>query len=559
MKTFKQHTNQILSIMILPITLWLIIFNIYTVYEVSKGNRSQNYEDRLSLIVHRIESDLAQTEAFMIPFINNTDFKILGYHTSQDRLFDASQQVISLYDPLKTVNSNISGILIYSSPNDYYRINVDNYVNSNVFVKYLKQTLTKTDAYHSKWYIDMIGGSQYFIRIMHVKGAYQMCFINTDKFLKSCLGSISEEEAITVITDHYTLKQQVDDIFQEKALNRLKEKNSAFLNVSGVSYIFTKAYSQYLNLDFVYAAPYHFIISITQIILILVSIMLMVILIPLGTLKFRKTCLLPLDALTDTMNHIKGGNMNERCSVDSNIDEYQQLGNAFNEMLEQIENLKIDSYEKTLEAQKTELQYRHMQIRPHFFLNCLKTLYGLAECRDYVRLQELILAFSVYFRGIFGSSQMLSIQEELILVNNYITLQTSTSIMKLSYKEKMDPRTKDYMIPSLMILTFVENSIKHGRSFDIPLTICVSVNLIEGDGMNYLNISISDNGPGFQNDELYKLNSGCDLEYADGTHIGISNIKKRCHLIYGEEATITFMHSNGAMIELFLPIKEKQV
>jgi hypothetical protein len=48
-------------------------------------------------------------------------------------------------------------------------------------------------------------------------------------------------------------------------------------------------------------------------------------------------------------------------------------------MMDQIKSLKIIAYEKTLAAQQAQLQYLQIQIRPHFFLNCLSALYGLAE------------------------------------------------------------------------------------------------------------------------------------------------------------------------------------
>ena len=48
-----------------------------------------------------------------------------------------------------------------------------------------------------------------------------------------------------------------------------------------------------------------------------------------------------------------------------------------------------------------------LQIRPHFFLNCLKSLYALAEAGKYDRIQKMILEISKHIRYIFTDSMEL--------------------------------------------------------------------------------------------------------------------------------------------------------
>ncbi len=42
--------------------------------------------------------------------------------------------------------------------------------------------------------------------------------------------------------------------------------------------------------------------------------------------------------------------------------------------------------------------FYQIQIRPHFYLNCLKTLYGMAAAGSYGQLREMILTMSEYLR-----------------------------------------------------------------------------------------------------------------------------------------------------------------
>ena len=46
-------------------------------------------------------------------------------------------------------------------------------------------------------------------------------------------------------------------------------------------------------------------------------------------------------------------------------------------MIGQIHDLKLQIYEEKLNQAYAELQYLTLQIKPHFFLNCLNLIYSL--------------------------------------------------------------------------------------------------------------------------------------------------------------------------------------
>ena len=58
------------------------------------------------------------------------------------------------------------------------------------------------------------------------------------------------------------------------------------------------------------------------------------------------------------------------------------------------------AYDRLLQVQKTKMQYYQIQIRPHFFLNCMKNLYAMAEGKKYEKIQEMILTLSSYLRAV---------------------------------------------------------------------------------------------------------------------------------------------------------------
>ena len=103
----------------------------------------------------------------------------------------------------------------------------------------------------------------------------------------------------------------------------------------------------------------------------------------------------------ETMQKVGNGNLSLRVNDNYDLLELQRFGQAFNEMLTKINDLKLEAYEKKLDLKQAQLQYLQLQIRPHFYLNCLKSLYGMAEKKQYGEIQESILALSEYFRYIF--------------------------------------------------------------------------------------------------------------------------------------------------------------
>ena len=101
------------------------------------------------------------------------------------------------------------------------------------------------------------------------------------------------------------------------------------------------------------------------------------------------------------MEHIRAGDLGAKAEGKTNIREFNEVNETFNTMMTQIKDLKIESYEHEIETQKAELRYMQLQIRPHFFLNCLKSLYALAEAGKYDRIQKMILEISKHIRYIF--------------------------------------------------------------------------------------------------------------------------------------------------------------
>ena len=234
------------------------------------------------------------------------------------------------------------------------------------------------------------------------------------------------------------------------------------------------------------------------------------------------------------------------------------MNETFNTMMAQIKNLKIESYENELDKQKAELRYLQLQIRPHFFLNCLKSLYALAEAGKYDRIQKMILAVSRHIRYIFQDSmELVPLSRELDHIRNYIEMQGGSSQYAPVCRIDADARLLSMMIPPLSLQTFVENSVKHDYSPDHPLEIDVRAAVLCSGGDTFADLTVSDNGSGFPESVIQEINDPDSPVYAQ-RHVGINNIKKRMELIYGEGVLYAFFNRDvGSVSEIFIPIDPK--
>ncbi len=138
--------------------------------------------------------------------------------------------------------------------------------------------------------------------------------------------------------------------------------------------------------------------------------------------------------MVETMHSIRDGNLNEKMVVYSQIREFNQVEDTFNEMMTQISNLKIEAYEQEFELQKLEMQTLQRQIHPHFYLNCLKNLFGMAEERKHKQIQEMIIVLSDYLRNMFRNQSLkIPLSVELHNVERYIDLIKMSASFYIEY------------------------------------------------------------------------------------------------------------------------------
>lgn len=245
----------------------------------------------------------------------------------------------------------------------------------------------------------------------------------------------------------------------------------------------------------------------------------------------------------------------------SQIMELEMASKEFRELMRQIQSLKIAVYEKELLHSRTELEYVQEQIRPHFYLNCISVIHGMAEMHHADDIVQISEKLSDYLRYVINDSYAFrQIGQEIAHIKDYIAIQKLRYEDFFQFEVMMDEGVEDCLIPPLVLQVFVENAINHGVTFERTVEITLYIVAEQYKGEDYLYICISDTGEGFTDEALDKIRNDKSIEYNGRKHVGIQNTLKRLKIMYGDKAEINFFNMTehcGAVVEIRIPARRE--
>ena len=241
---------------------------------------------------------------------------------------------------------------------------------------------------------------------------------------------------------------------------------------------------------------------------------------------------------------------------ESGIVEFAEAGKVLNMLADKINKLKIDIYEEQLEKKKVELDYAQLQIRPHFYINCLNVIYSLAQIGEVEQIQKISLCVSKYLRYIFHKSlEPVNVAEEIGFVKNYLQVIDSVNGVDCKLEIVVEEGLEQFPVPPLMIQTFIENSVVHGMNIEELFCVTIRVESWKEEEKEYVKITIEDSGKGIPKDVRDKWNQG-QFETEDVCyHVGVRNAAKRMQMLYGENARLQFeeRENGGSLVVMLFP------
>lgn len=186
--------------------------------------------------------------------------------------------------------------------------------------------------------------------------------------------------------------------------------------------------------------------------------------------------------------------------------------------------------ETTLELQDTRLNVLRLQLNPHFLFNALNSIRSLIVY-DREQAREATTRLSQLLRHTLNYEQQdfIPIKQEIDIVKDYLMLEKIRFDERLNYTMNIAQNAEALQVPASLILTLVENAIKHGIGSSIKGgKISIDITLQE----KTICIQVSNTG---------QLITG---KKAEGG-IGIQNIKKRLELYYADRAAFNINNADN--------------
>ena len=554
--TAKTALLKISMLFLIPFFLFMFGLNVYsnTIY---RQRLTENNQTRLTMFESFLEEDLKNVEYFMSDMIaNDGGFNALRYPLSYVDSYLQVQQLQEKFESVMKTIDSISAFCIISPKsnitNGPFRKNVSYDEKENIKT-YLNQLVKeKGDGAITDWRVQQIGEKYYFLKIMGLGGVYSSCIIDVGNV--STIEEIGSENSYLVFEENEEILSYQE---QMKELGiRVQEGKTSYLTGNRRDQFVVMSYSEILNCCLMLVEPYRGIWSMESLPLIMLLLSVFFIILLLRCYRMLKRDFLnPLEQMVETMEQIGDDGLESRLCVRNQVKEYKKMESTFNAMMDRIKELKILAYVRLIQAQQTELQYYQIQIRPHFFLNCMKNLYAMTAARKYTQMQEMILTLSEYLRAVLKDHDMIvPLEKELDSVRSYVKLQQMSSARPPEYEEDVSPQLLQFGIPPMSLLTFVENSFKYEKSGEGSMQILIKSRLFLDGEEKFVNITIMDNGEGFPEEVLEILND--PEKRMPGEHMGINNVEQRFSLIYQKPCSFVYSNMNGACVDIFIPFEE---
>jgi len=269
----------------------------------------------------------------------------------------------------------------------------------------------------------------------------------------------------------------------------------------------------------------------------------------------------PIRQMEEQMRRVEQGDFDAYVDVTTS-DEIGRIGEKFNVMVAKIKDLmdRVVTEEKKqsqllIKQREAELELLRAQINPHFLFNTLNSIKCMALINQANHIAEMISALGrLLENSIQRGKDMITLEEEIENLKNYVLLQQMRYGNKLRILYDMDPELLTLEVPRLILQPIVENAIIHGLE---KKTNGGQIQVYGRRKEEVAEIVIEDNGVGMSQEEVENLRTGLDPTHQRKSFsgIGIKNVDERIRLVYGEDygLTITSKINVGTKVILVIP------
>lgn len=238
----------------------------------------------------------------------------------------------------------------------------------------------------------------------------------------------------------------------------------------------------------------------------------------------------PLYHLTKTMQLAEQGDFRGArrfLQVEDSKDEAGLLTQEFAVMLEKIDSLIHENYEKQLLLKDTRYQMLQAQINPHFMSNTLNAVNWMIKAGENRDASKMIVELGNLMQAAVATEPYVTVARELEVAQSYITIQQFRYKSRIRFTVEQEGDLTKYLVPCMILQPLIENAIHYGA--DQSLSVC-EIDVSAKETKDGVTLCVRDNGSGMDEDALWQVRNGTIVPKGHG--IGLKNIRERLRMLY---------------------------
>lgn len=551
-KSFTRTITILMWIQVTAVVLLVIVFGVLT-YQQAEREMNSVATNFLNVYATQMENRMSRMYQNLNAVLSSSaDLQLLKSDKEEDRLY-ASQRLRDTMQNLLSIDESAEIIVVAEAEQDVildaYENNMD--LDNRNAVRQLVMDYAQKGEAVKNWNFYMIEDTPYLGRTLVWNTRAVGVFISTETLLKtvpdigvSHCGFIlaSKDGQVWGYAGYNHLNTNVGIRFQELPLDHmlineitLEEGNIRLYSLEPKTEIFRQFQRGALVLLAAIVLLCIFDFTVFRII--------------------RKGLVHPMNDMRKDMGQIQKGEYHLRIRETGEYQEFTMLAQAFNKLMDEIINLRIQYYERKLELSDAEQKYIRLQIRPHFFLNALTTIDSLSAKGRNQDIGKYIAALSKNIRYMFSSGlHTVPVKEEIRHVENYFEMQELKYPESVFYYIDLPQELENWPVPQMLIHTLIENEYKYAVSVENSLMVLIKISTLTLEGEEMLLIEVEDDGKGYPQEVLEFIN-GDAVRKDEENRVGLWSIKRLLELMYEQKHLfqIDNVEPHGAMNRLMIP------
>ena len=341
--------------------------------------------------------------------------------------------------------------------------------------------------------------------------------------------SLEAKQASVCVYSENGIIYQDEDIEQGEITLPEFQKKSGYqiVNKKGKKYFVCYLYSNETGWMYVNYFPYSDIygqVQVTQYILFLCFAVVFLLLV-LCMKKVADAITKPLKHLTASMQIVETGDFKGAKEFLTDMERTDEIGiltKEFRIMVDQVDILIRENYEKQLLLKDTKYKMLRAQINPHFLYNTLNVINWMIKAGRNAEAGKMIVQLGEILHYSFAKDPYATVKDEIDMVSSFIAIQKTRYQGRIEFSIETEGKLDKYLMPRMILQPLVENAISYGA--EPYLDVCqIKVRVKEEkDGIWLM---VEDTGAGMSEEELQAVRS---MDFKPKGHgIGIKNIVER--------------------------------